>query len=271
MTKVSHDRHVSLAFVADAAEEGDKLIGVLVGRETLGPEAQRASTNAKILDVGEEIGVEERFQVLGQGLGLHNHRVTTGHKNIRHLLVLGEVIEERGCLLLSEPELVVTDKLGPAEEVRAVSVTSLRRCREHEDSLAVFVLNAIEVVSVLGSIERLLTGWMGVEIITNLANYLDEELGIAGIVSSLEFLPVPIGEHIESGKHQLVKRILGDIFGFPIDKLVDVVRARLEGEYQASKLDVTEVGLELRVVLGDLVDGLQTDGLVAFIGLAHSA
>ena len=52
VTQVGHDRYMSLAFVTDSTEEGDELVGVLVGRETLGPEAQRASTNAKILDVG---------------------------------------------------------------------------------------------------------------------------------------------------------------------------------------------------------------------------
>ena len=51
-----------------------------------------------------------------------------------------QIVEQRIRVLLGKSQVRVSNKLGPAEAVRAVRVARLRRRREEEDRLRVFML-----------------------------------------------------------------------------------------------------------------------------------
>ena len=63
-------------------------------------------------------------------IGLHDHGVAAREEDVRDLLVLLQIIEERVRVLLREPQIRVADKLGPSKAVRAVGVARLRRRRK---------------------------------------------------------------------------------------------------------------------------------------------
>mmetsp|Transcript_7211 Transcript_7211/g.21231 ORF Transcript_7211/g.21231 Transcript_7211/m.21231 type:complete len:350 (+) Transcript_7211:647-1696(+) len=261
-----HDGNVSLSFLAHASQQGDELVGIGIGGESLRPETETARSDSQVLDVRQEVWVAHWLEVLRQRLRLHDHGISSGHEDVGDLLVLVEVVEERVGLLLRESELVVTDELRPSEAVRAVGVARLGGGWEDQHGLAVLVLDARQGV-VLWRVELLLAGRVRVEVLADFGTRVHQLLGIARVSGRVQFLLVVRLEHVHGWEDETVERVVLEVVRLPVDELVNVVRGCLEGEDQSCELDVVNVRQNFWVVLGDLVDGLEVDGLVPLVRL----
>ena len=144
---------------------------------------------------------------------------------------------------------------------RAVGVAGLRGGGEEEDGLRVLVLHAREVLHpLLAGVELLLARRVRVEVLADLLDGVLQREGVLGRGGGLELLAVVGGEHAHRREDQAVERVVADVaVHLPVNELLNDVRRRLEREDEARHLDVLQLRLERRVLLGPLVERVQVD------------
>mmetsp|Transcript_25379 Transcript_25379/g.74709 ORF Transcript_25379/g.74709 Transcript_25379/m.74709 type:complete len:243 (-) Transcript_25379:117-845(-) len=145
-------------------------------------------------------------------------------------------------------------------------MTCLGGSGEDEDGFTVFVLNSCEII-ILRGVQGLLTSRVRVQVCANISNDFHEISRILGIVRLFQFLSVFVLKHVERGKNESVEGVLANILGLPINELINVVWRGLEGKHEARELHIAKMRRELRVLLCDLIDGMETDGLISLARL----
>mmetsp|Transcript_32250 Transcript_32250/g.53305 ORF Transcript_32250/g.53305 Transcript_32250/m.53305 type:complete len:327 (+) Transcript_32250:950-1930(+) len=266
---MGHDGNVTTTLLAGSSQELNEFISIGISCETLRPERQTTGSDTEVLDVWKEVRITEWLEGLSKRLGSHDHWVTSSHKDIRDFFMLGKVVEKGTSFFLCKAKLIISDELSPTEAVCAVSVACLGSSRENENGLAVFVLDTGELIFLRG-VELLLAGWVGVEVLTDLSNNLDETSGVSNFVGGLELLSVFRNKHVQGREDELVERIFLYIASLPVDQFINVVWRSLEWKDHTGKFNIVKVLLQLRVVLSNLVESLKTNGLVSFIRLIIS-
>ena len=210
-------------------EQRQQVIGVLVGDKALGPEAQGLAADADGAYM-LELGGQQRLDAGSQVAGLHHQRVAAGDQHIGHLGMAAQVVAQLARFLRGNAQILVTDKLCPAEAEGAVAVTHLAGAGEEQHRLPVLMLQPLYALAVeLGYVVFQLPGWVRVQGGAHFGDYGVELLGRPFLAQGLgHALEIFRGQHAALGEGQLEDGVVRHCG--PVDQLVDDVLVDPERE-----------------------------------------
>ena len=178
-----------------------------------------------------ELRLQQRLQVLHQVFGLHYHRVAAGDQQVAHFGVLLQIAVQFLGVGAGHLQVLVTDKLRPAETEGTVAVAGLALGREEQHGFAVLVLHAVKHLTVqFRHIHFHLPGRVRVQCV---ADFLGSGLNVflvgAFPVQLRHALVVFVLEHAFLWKDQLIDRVVGHLV--PVDQFVDHIFVNPEGQH----------------------------------------
>ena len=254
---VGHHRDV-LPAAHQPLEQPQHLVGVVVGHEAPGPEAERLGADAHRAHV-LQAGVQQGLEIAGQARGPHHHRVPAGDQEVGDLPVPAQVALQGLDLPRGELHLRVPDELGPAEAEAAVGVAGLPLAGKEEHGLPVLVLHPLHGLPVQGGdVQLLLAGRMGVQAPADIPGQpLDLLPRHPALEGGSHALVVGRRQHARLGEGELEDRVEGD--PIPADQLVQDVLVDPEGQHAGHRLDrppqlpgeAPELGDPVEVALGE--------------------